>query len=150
MNEEQEIEMTIEVAAVTPTWFKWAAGAGLVWNAIGVLMFFVQMTMDLSELPEPQQVFYETIPIWATLSFAIAVFSGVLGCLALLLHKSWAVLMLQVCLVGIIVQSTHSIVLSNSIEVFGPQGVILPILTFGICALLVWLALHARRWGWIS
>ena len=58
--------------------------------------------------------------------------------------------MLQVCLAGIIVQTTHAIVLSNGIEVFGTKGLMMPILTFGICALLVWLAMHARKLGWIS
>lgn len=147
-NEEQKRSNDSDDAA--PKWFVWAAGAGLVWNALGVAAFFVQLTTDFSELPAAERIFHETTPVWAWAAFAIAVFSGVLGCLALILRKSWAVLMLQICLAGIIVQSIHGLILSNGIEVFGLKGLIMPLLTFGICALLVWLAAHARRVGWIN
>ena len=132
-----------------PVWFWFASGAGLIWNVMGVIAFFVQMTMDLSQLPEPERLFHESTPLWATVAFAVAVFGGVLGCLALLLRKSWAVPMLIVCLAGIVVQISHSLFVSNGIEVFGPEGVFLPLLTFGIAVLLIWFAYFSRTRDWL-
>ena len=132
-----------------PKWFWLASALGLVWNSLGVVAFFVQMTMDLSELPEAERLFHETTPIWATLAFAVAVFGGTLGCVALLLRKSWAFIMLLVCVLGIVVQISHSLFVSNGIEVFGPEGIIMPILTFGIALLLTWFAYVSKKNGWI-
>ncbi len=133
-----------------PIWFWVVAALGLVWNVMGVAAFIMQMTQDLAALPEPQRIFYETTPMWATVAFAIAVFGGVLGCLALLLRKSWALTMLLVCLAGIIVQITHSLVVSNGIEVFGEEGIALPVATFSIALLLIWFASYSKKRGWLT
>ncbi|MEE8306855.1 MAG: hypothetical protein V3R81_06290 [Gammaproteobacteria bacterium] len=123
---------------------------GLIWNAAGLAAFFMQMTMDLATLPDAQRIFYETTPAWATASFAVAVFGGVIGCLALLLRKSWALTMLLICLAGIVLQISHSLVISNGIEVFGSDGIILPIMTFSIAVFLIWFAKHSKQQGWLT
>lgn len=133
-----------------PLWFWIVSGLGLAWNLLGLAAFLQQMTMDLTQLPDLQREFYETTPLWATTGFAVAVFGGVLGCLALLLRKSWAFIMLLVCLVGIVVQISHSLVVSNGLEAFGPEGIVLPILTFGIAVLLTWFAHYAKNRGWLK
>lgn len=132
-----------------PTWFWVVSALGLIWNALGVVAFFVQTTMDFATLPELQRLYFETRPWWAVASFAIAVFGGVLGCVALLLRKSWAFTMLVICLVGIVVQIGHSLVLSNGLEAFGPEGLVLPILTFVIGVFLTWFAHFSKKRGWI-
>ena len=131
-----------------PGWYWAVSGLGLVWNLLGVAAFVVQMTSDLTTLPEPERLFYESRPAWATAAFGVAVASGVLGCLALLLRKSWAAPMLILCLAGIVVQVFHSIALTNGIEVFGPQGLILPVAIFAVAAALTVVARMADRRGW--
>ena len=84
------------------------------------------------------------------MAFAVAVFGGTLGCVALLLRKSWAFLMLVICLAGIVVQISHSLFIGNGIEVFGPQGLVLPALTFSIGVLLVWFASYSAKRGWLN
>ena len=139
--------------AQPPMWFWIVSAIALLWNLLGVSAFIAQVTMDpasLAELSDAQQEFYANTPVWATLAFAIAVFGGTLGCVALLLRKSWAFLMLAICLAGIVVQISHSIFIGNGIEVFGPQGLILPAMTFGIGVLLVWFAHYSNQRGWLS
>ena len=136
--------------AKPPTWFWIVSGIGLIWNGLGLMAFFNQMTMDLGELLEAQRVFHETTPTWATAAFGVAVFGGALGCLALLLRKSWAVPMLLICLAGIVVQIFHALVVSNGLDVFGPEGLVLPILTFSIGVFLAWFAYHSKGKGWLS
>jgi len=133
-----------------PMWFWIVSALGLIWNGMGLAAFFMQMTMDLAALPDAERIFYETIPAWATASFAVAVFGGVIGCLALLLRRSWALTMLLICLAGIVLQISHSLFISNGIEVFGTDGIILPIMTFSVAVFLIWFAKHSKRQGWLA
>ena len=132
-----------------PTWFWWISGIGLAWNALGLMAFVSQMLMDPSTLRPDEHEFYANMPLWADIGFGVAVFGGVLGCVALLLKKSWAVAMLVVCVIGIVVQNLHSIVLANGIEVFGTAALALPVMTFLIGVGLAWFARHSQQKGWI-
>ena len=132
-----------------PGWFWVVSSIALLWNVVGVVAFIGQMTMDPASLPPDQMAFYETTPLWATIAFAVAVFGGTLGCIGLLLRKSWAFLMLAICLLGIVVQIGHSIFIGNGIEVFGPAGLVLPALTFTIGVALVWFARYSGDQGWL-
>ncbi|MEM7284451.1 MAG: hypothetical protein AAF438_22870 [Pseudomonadota bacterium] len=114
------------------------------------MAFVVQTTMDLSTLPEAQREFHEGTPGWATAGFAVAVFGGAVGCLGLILRKSWSVIMLIVCVIGIAVQTSHAIFLGNGIEVFGTKGLIMPIATFGIGVALAWFARYAKGRRWLT
>ena len=102
-------------------------------------------------MPESQRAYIEGSPWWATASFGLAVISGVLGCMALIMRKQWAVPMFYLCLVGIILQNVYSLVLSNGIEAFGAvSAIVMPAITVAICVALIWLARHARAQGWIT
>ena len=146
------VEMTEQASSIgnlPPTWFWVVAGLGLVWNLIGVAAFAGQMTMDLNTLSGAEQAFYKSTPAWATVAFAVAVLGGVLGCVGLLLRRGWAFAMLVACLLGIVVQDSHSIFIGDGIEVFGSAGLILPLITFGIAAALAWFARYSGQQGWI-
>ena len=146
------VEMTEQAGSigdVPPTWFWVVSGLALVWNLVGVGAFVGQMTMDLNTFSAAERAFYESTPAWATVAFAVAVFGGVLGSVGLLLRKSWAFAMLVACLLGIVVQDSHSIFIGDGIEVFGPAGFILPLFTFGIAAALAWFARYSEQQGWI-
>ncbi|GAB4188417.1 MAG: hypothetical protein Tsb002_14690 [Wenzhouxiangellaceae bacterium] len=135
-----------------PTWF-WVVGSlALLWNLMGVFAYVAQVTMsaeDLAAMPEAQRVLYETVPAWATAAFALAVFGGALGCLLLLLRRSWAFAALVISLVAVLVQMYHAFFMSKSFEVFGPGSMIMPLMVIIIAILLVWLARKATRAGWL-
>ena len=136
--------------AAPPRWFYVISALGLVWNLLGLVAFFFQMTMDLSQLADAERAFYETMPLWAKIGFGTAVISGTVGCLALLLRKSWALPMLLLCLAGIVVQIFHSMVVANGLDIFGPEGLAMPISVFVIALLLTWFSHHAEKKGWMS
>lgn len=133
-----------------PTWFWVAAALGLLWNMAGVAAFVAQMTMNLSTLPDAQRAFHQSTPLWATMAFAIAVAGGFLGCLALLFRKSLALPILVVSLIGVVVQISHSFVIGNGLDVFGPQGLILPVLTFTFGVALAWFAKNSVSNRWLA
>ncbi len=135
-----------------PTWFWVIAIIALVWNLLGVWAYLKQVTMGpeaLAELPEAQRQLYETVPAWATGAFAFAVFGGALGCVALLIGKAWAELLLLISLGGVLVQNFHSFFIGKSFQLFGPGGTIMPLMVIAVAIYLVWLSRRARSVGWI-
>ena len=135
------------------TWF-WVVGVvALVWNAMGVVAYLgtVMMTPEAREaMTEQQRALLDATPAWATGAFALAVWGGALGSLLLLLRKKLATTVLIVSFAGILVQMFHAFALSNSIEVYGPGGMIMPILVLAFGAFLIWFSRTAADKGWLS
>lgn len=125
----------------------------LIWNLMGVMQFIMQVTMTpevLQALPAEHQALYTNIPMWATLAFAIAVWGSTLGCILLLLRKKLATTVFIISLIAILVQMIHSLFISRSMEVFGPGGMIMPILIIFIGIFLIWHSRNAAAKGWLS
>jgi len=136
-----------------PKWFVTVGIVALVWNLLGVAAYVMQVSMSpetLAALPEAERALYETTPAWATAAFALAVNVGALGCLLLVLKKSWAFPLLVLSLVSVLVQMFHAFFISNSFEVFGPGGTIMPLLVVIVAVYLVLLAKSAKAKGWLS
>ncbi len=136
-----------------PTWFWVVSGVSLLWNLMGVMAYIMQVTMSpeaLAALPAAERALYETAPAWATAAFAIAVFAGVLGCVALLLRKGWAETLFVLSLLAVLVQNTHWLLMSNVFEVLGPTSVIMPMLVLVIGVFLIWFSRSSKVRGWIS
>lgn len=77
-------------AAKLPRLFWIVGGMGLVWTLIGVMTFVMTVTMSpatLGNLPEAERLLAETLPSFVIVAYAVAVFAGVLGCVALLLRR---------------------------------------------------------------
>jgi len=145
--------MSEEVTGGPPRSFYVISGVALVWNLIGVMQYVMRVTMTdaaIAELPADQQAFINEIPMWANAAFAIATNAGALGCLLLLLKKSWAYPLFIISLLGILVQDVHGFALSDGMAVFGSVGVVLAVLVLLVSIFLVWYAKGAKEKGWIS
>ena len=129
------------------------SGIALFWNVLGVMAYLAQAFMSeetLQSLPEAEQAIYQDVPAWATAAFALAVWGGALGCLLLLLRKRWAKVVLVISLLGIFVQMIYNVFLSKSMEVYGPGGLIMPVLVVFVGAFLVWYSRKADTNGWLN
>ena len=110
----------------------------ILWNLMGVLSFFAHTFITdeaIALLPENEQNLYGEYPLWVTVIFAVAVFSGLFGSIGLLLKKKWAKLMFVVSLAAIIPQMIHNVFFTSSIEVYGlVQACLMPtlVVVFGI------------------
>lgn len=127
--------------------------AALAWNLFGVMSYIMHVTISpeaLAEMSEAERGLYETLPAWVTGAFAVAVFSGVLGCVALLWKKAWAVSLFAISLVAVIAQFGFWLFVADAIEVYGTQTVFMPLLVTVIAIFLVWYARDARNKGWLS
>lgn len=136
----------------TPTWFKVVAVLALLWNLLGCLAFFADLSLspdDIAKLPEAQQALYAARPAWAVAATALAVFGGALGSIGLLLRRKWAFPVLVLSLVGILVQDFGLFVLADGASLAGPVAVVLQGLVLAIGIGLVVLSRKGIARGWL-
>ncbi|MDO6692070.1 hypothetical protein Q4574_02185 [Aliiglaciecola sp. 3_MG-2023] len=136
-----------------PKWFWIVASVMLLWNLLGVMAFVQQVTMSpeqINSMPVAEQRLYLEQPFWVLLAFAFAVFGGTLGCLALLLKKSFARVIFYLSFIGVLVQMTHSFFISNALDVYGPGAAVMPIMILIFSIFLIWLSGKAIDKGWIA
>jgi ABC-type xylose transport system permease subunit len=129
------------------------AAVALAWNLVGVMSYLMSVTAGpevLAALPEAERSLYAEIPAWATSAYAIAVFGGLLGSIALLLRKAWAVPLFVVSLLAVLVQMGHAFFMTALLEVKGPGAAVLPGLVLAIAAYLVWFSRSARERGLLT
>ena len=145
--------MAAQSGATATRGFWIVGGIFLVWNLMGVMAFIMQITMSdeaLAALPEAQRALYTDVPIWATAAFAVAVFGGTLGCILLLLKKALAVPVFVASLIGIVIQTSHSLLMTPALEVLGPGSLGMPIAVTAGAIFLVWYASRAKANGVIA
>lgn len=122
----------------------------LLWNLLGIMAYMMHVTLtaeDLAAMNEAERALYTGAPAWVTAAYAIAVFGGTLGCVGLLLRKSWAVAVFAVSLVAIIAQMGYSLLMTDLIEVMGASSVIMPLVVVAIGAYLLYFANNAKSTG---
>ena len=131
-----------------PVWFWIISIAALVWNGMGVMVYltraFATDEMIAQMTPEQQAQFNVEYPAWVTAAFALAVFCGALGSLALLLRKKWAYQLLVVSAVAAIVQHIYYFM---NVEM---ASIVMPIMVIVVCIFLIWFSKNAITKGWIS
>jgi len=123
----------------------WIAGAALVWNLLGLMMFVMQVTMSPEQraaMSAAERAVYDATPPWMNAVFGLAVATGVLGSIGLLLGRAWAVGCFAVSLVAIIVQFGAAYLITPAWSQFGASGAIMPIVLLAIAAYLLQ---YARR-----
>lgn len=140
-------------ASKTPLWFWIVSGLALAWNLLGLIQFFVQVTMSkevIAKLPEAEQALYANIPLLVTIGFAMAVFGGTAGCILLLLRRKWAFPVLIISLIGVIIQFGYTLLMTKAIDVYGVTAVVMPGFVVLVCGGLIWLSHLAISKGWLK
>jgi len=135
-----------------PVWFWIISIVGLIWNILGVVAYLGQAYMtdeQLALLPEADQNWYSNVPAWVTAAFAIAVFAGTLGCIALLLRKKWAVPLFMLSLLGVLVQQVYNFFIQDYVAMEGSR-MAMPILVIVVAGLLYWYSKGAREKAWLT
>ena len=136
--------------------FKWVVLligiVALIWNVLGCLNFFMQISPDgLESMPESHQAIAKSRPFWVTVAFGISVISGVLAAVLLLLKKQLSVVLFIVSFVAAVVVTIHAIFIGNAFSIFSPLevslGIVGPLLAG---ALFVFVAVVARNKNWIN
>lgn len=136
-----------------PRWFYVVAVIALLWNLLGCLAFISDLRLtaaDIAQMPAEHQALYAARPAWAVAATAVAVFGGVLGCIALLMRKKWALPVLVLSLIGLIVQDIGLFVLADAIKLVGPVVAVLQGVVLVVAVGLVGLSRRGIQRGWLS
>lgn len=137
--------------AAPPAWFRIVALLAVLWNAFGVFQYLMSVGLfgdPTANLDEAQRAVVATIPALVTGAFAIGTFAGLIGSVGLLMRKAWALPVLVISLLALAVLEGWIVFVSNALEAFG--GIALPVTIVVVAVLLVWVAWHARKRGWLS
>lgn len=135
-----------------PIWFWVIAIAGLLWNLLGVAAYLGEAYMGeevLAAMPQDEQDWYNNRPAWVTAAFAIAVFAGFLGCVALLIRKRWAVTLFMLSLLGVLAQQVYNFFIQDYVALDGTK-MIMPLIVIIIAGLLYWYSKGAREKAWLT
>ena len=125
----------------------------LVWNLMGVFNYLDQAFMTdkiLETLPKEQQILYQDVSAWVTAAFAIAVFSGTLGSLLLLLKKKIATTFFIISFLGIVGQMSYGLLIDQNSDSYGPMGIAMPIIIIAFGGYLIWYSRKANEHRWLS
>ncbi len=136
-----------------PAWFRIVAVLAILWNVMGLLSFFFEASMSndmVAELPKEQQDLRLHYTTWTYVVYAIAVFTGTIGSLGLLIKKKWAVSVLGFSLIAVYLQMGHSIFIVKAYEIIGMIQMVMPLVVITIATLLYFLSKKAINKGWIA
>lgn len=124
------------------------AGLGLLWNLYGVLQFsrtaFIPSAQLVAAGMTPEQAdLYAGLPWWMTAAFAVGVFGGAIGCVALAVRRSSAVAVFAVSLSAYVVLFVGDAAL-GVFTAFGTPHAVVISLAVAIAAGLLGFA----TWAW--
>lgn len=137
-----------------PKWFWFVSIVFLLWNIMGVLSFFAHTFISdeaLGLLSPEEQKLYGQYPPWTTVVFAVAVLSGLTGSLGMILKKKWSKRILVISIIAIIIQMSHNVFLTDSIQVYGlGQAITMPIVVVLTGIVMVWFSDSSIKKGWLQ
>lgn len=137
-----------------PAWFWLVAVSALLWNLFGLAMFYLSVTMtpeQLAQLPQAQREVTEGYPAWLWGVYGVAVVTGTLGALLLLLRRKVALTVFWVSLVAVLVLFAYALFPGRMLALMGPaQALPMPLAVIAVALLLVWFARRAGARGWLA
>jgi hypothetical protein len=145
--------MSDEANGAPPIGFYIVAGVALLWNLAGLAAYYSQVTMSpeaMSQLSEAERMLYESMPVWVTGAFGVAVTAGPLGCILLLLRKALAFPVFILSLVGVLLQHTWTFLIADAMSVYGPMAIAGPAAVILVGVYLIWYSRDAKSKGWLS
>lgn len=126
----------------------------LLWNFIGLMMYYGQVTMTPEMMAETfsatQRAFMEQTPVWAIAAYATAVTAGVIGALLMLLRKALALPLFIASFAGVLIQNFDAFVLRDVTSVWGSNSFTLPSVIIVICVFEIWYTRVAKGKGWLT
>ena len=93
---------------------------------------------------------YARLPVWYNAVYAVAVGTGFLAALALLLRSVLSIPLFAISLVAVLIQFGWLFAATDIIAVKGVWVTYFPIFIAAVTAFALWLARHARARRWIA
>lgn len=140
--------MTQPAATQTPTWLWALGGFGVLWNVYGVYQFVGSLSKTAADsmqagMTAAQAELYHSLPSWITAVFAVGVFGGLAGSIALVARRAFAQELLGVSLAGYLLLFAGD--LSYGVFAGIPSQLAILAVVVLIAVVLAWAAWLARR-----
>lgn len=132
------------------SWYWVGAVATLLFMAAGVAGYLMSVTTPIESFPADQRALMEARPMWMIAAYAIAVWVGLLGALALLVRRRIAVPLLLVSLVGAILTFLPYAVVPRVRELATEGDGAVGIVVIALCWTAYWFARHSAQRGWLK
>ena len=136
-----------------PSWFWVVSVLALLWGGAGCAAYLSQVTespADIARLPAAERELEMMLPVWLTGVYAIAVWSGLAGAVALLARRRIARVFYVVSLAAIVVQFGWIFAMTPIIAHMGfAKAAGFPIVIAVLGAALIEFAGFARARGWL-
>ena len=136
-----------------PKWFRTVSVLAVLWNLIGCCMWCMEMFAQdvMTEgMTERQQEWVRSIPIWIYVVYGIAVLTGTLGSVGLLLRRRWSVSVLAISFILVVIQMVYPTFVAGGLEAMGNQSLIIPAIVISLAGVLLRLSIVAKQRGWFS
>lgn len=124
----------------------------LLWNLMGVNQYILMAYKSESVragLSAEKLALIDATPVWSTAAFAIAVFAGALGCIALLLRKKIARFLFTTSFIGIVFQNIDAFMRFKVSEFNGAELTITLLIPL-IALFLIWYSTKCISKGWLK
>jgi hypothetical protein len=135
---------------VAPAWF-WAVAIGaLLFEAAGAFLFANSLTLDPATLPLDQRAIYDATPQWMTIAWAVAIGTGLIGAVGLIMRRRFAEPALLLSVIAVAVQFSGIFLVKQLRELTPEDHLLVPIVIL-VVAYAIWqTAKLAHRRGWLS
>jgi hypothetical protein len=134
-----------------PRWLIWVSLLFLVWNLFGVFAFATQWNMgpaDIAKLPQVQQDMWANMGSVTWGAYAVAVLSGTIGAILLLMKKKAAAMLFLINLAALVLQFSNPIGFAIGADQL--QLTVFPLFIIAMSALQFLLSRNWRDKGWLN
>lgn len=141
-----------ETKAGVPGWFWLLAVLALLWEAMGCFAYLnavMMKTTDLGQYSPAQRAIYGATPAWVWAAYAVAVWVGLTGAVALLMRQRWARLAFIISLAAAIVQFGWVLLATAALKTLGASATAVPICAIVLGLFLIWFSGMAARRNWL-
>lgn len=125
----------------------------ILWNLIGVYLWLYEyflMTDEVRATLPPEQVeIMASAPAWSMYVYGLAVFSGVLASVLLLIRKKLAVTVFLLSLIAVLILQLYWLFAMDTAERLGPQSLIMPLIVIAVAIFEYFYSKGAARNGWL-
>lgn len=132
---------TTPAASRTPVHL-WIVGIlALLWNLVGAFDYLATQfgwEFYMSSFSQEQLDYFYGFPAWVVAAWAIAVWGSLLGSIALLARKRWALWCFGAAVIGLALTTLHNFVLTDGAEIMGGQAAVFTVLIWAISVFLLW------------
>ena len=142
-----------------PVWY-WILTALLVlWALMGVWVYYDFVTSTPEKMAKYvadgaySREYADSLlntPAWSTGVFAIAVFSGFLGAIGLVLRRSWAAALYGVSMLFVAISIFNMFAVEKLHTMMSGDQIGMEAVVFGLGVLGVWFSRHAKAKGWLK